>query len=156
MSKLTHEQLLNALHYNPETGHFTWRTTRSSNAVSGSRAGTNVTNGYRQINFSGKRYLEHRLAWFYVHGHEPTMTVDHINMVRSDNRISNLRVVTIQENTRNQPSHRDGKKTGVSWHRDVSKWRAYITIDRKFIHLGLFDDYETAVNVRSRAEKAYF
>jgi hypothetical protein len=62
MIELTHERLRELLAYDSVSGHFNWRKTTSSKSVSGSRAGTVVTNGYRQINFRGKRYLEHRLA----------------------------------------------------------------------------------------------
>lgn len=142
--ELTHERLLELLTYEASTGHFIRNVTTSSKSVVGSRAGTRVTGGYRQINFSGKRVLEHRLAWFYANGTWPPCEVDHINGDRSDNRLANLRLATHQQNNWNRTAN------GAS--RQGTKWRAYITTnDGRFKHLGRFDTEEEAQQVRARA-----
>jgi len=75
--------------------------------------------------------------------------VDHINGNRLDNRVSNLRVCTRQENTRNHgPKNRLGKATskykGVSYKKDMHKWRARITLDRSEFVIGYFETEDEA------------
>jgi len=76
------KDLKSNLHYDPDTGVFTWLKFRSRYAKVGAVAGCveNHHSGkkYLTINFAGKLYLAHRLAWFYVHGIEPNQ-IDHIN-----------------------------------------------------------------------------
>jgi len=67
------------------------------------QAGTVLATGYRVIRVDGYRYLAHRLAWFYVYGAWPVSEIDHINLLKDDNRISNLRDVSRKENVWNYP-----------------------------------------------------
>ncbi len=150
---MTQQIVRDILDYDADTGVFRWRKTRSSNATKGSIAGTISTNGYRQINISGTRYLAHRLAWLYMFGYEPPHTIDHINRVRDDNRISNLRLATISQNTFNQPRRKESAINGVSWHKVANKWRAYISVNGRFKHLGCYRDIDEAVAARLAAEK---
>lgn len=84
--------------------------------------------------------------------------VDHINGDRLDNRKSNLRIVTNQQNQFN--SHNDGYgnnvRKGVSFRKDRNKWRAYITINGKQITLGLYKTEQEAIDARIKAEEKYF
>ena len=77
------------LHYEPETGVFTWLVSPRAGWV-GKRAGSLRKDRYRAIKIRGVSYLEHRLAWFYVHGYWPDV-IDHINHDEADNRLNNLR-----------------------------------------------------------------
>jgi hypothetical protein len=95
---LTHEHLLNVLGYDSATGEFSWKSGRRK----GKRAGSVGSHGYRQIMILSKFYTEHRLAWFYVHGHWPSGCIDHIDRDRQNNRFDNLREATPQQNRRNQ------------------------------------------------------
>jgi hypothetical protein len=85
----------------------------------GDVAGTLHPTGYIHIRVDGKNYQEHRLAWLYVHGKFPDNCIDHINGIKDDNRISNLRDVTTQENTsallarKNKADSQPVGKTGV-------------------------------------------
>jgi hypothetical protein len=97
-NELTHEDLLDLLEYNPETGIFHWR--RSRPGIRADRvAGTKSRYGYWQIMVRSRSYLAHRLAWFYVHGKWPVDVLDHIDGKKLNNRISNLRDVSLKENS---------------------------------------------------------
>ncbi len=97
---LTQERLQELLHYDPETGVFTWRISRGR-SVAGSRAGAINHHGYSQIQIDGVIYRAHNLAWLYVNGSFPTISLDHANCVKSDNRLDNLRVATNSQNGAN-------------------------------------------------------
>jgi hypothetical protein len=84
--------------------------------------------------------------------------VDHIKHNKLDNRKSELRTVTKSQNMQNQSlsiANTSGVK-GVSFYKKTSKWRAHIQLNKKFIHLGLFDNFEDAVKARKDAENKYF
>lgn len=102
---ITHDRLKELLHYNPDTGVFTNRVRRGGNALAGGIAGCITNKGYVHIRIDGKDYQAHRLAWLYVYGEFPKIEIDHINHIRSDNRISKLRLATHQENGKNQSKH---------------------------------------------------
>lgn len=133
------------LNYDPESGHFTWRKALSNRVKANSRAGGPHNEGYVSIAVNGRRFLAHRLAWFYVHGTWPK-EIDHINGKRSDNRISNLREATRSQNNANakvRSNNRSGMK-GVSWSSDRKMWVAHISWQRKVHHLGRFKTKEAA------------
>ena len=92
----------------------------------------------------GKEYKAHRLAWLYVYGIWPKLYIDHINGIRDDNRICNLRDVSNRENAINRSYHRKGKLAGASYHKQKGKWRATIRINGRYTHLGLFETKEEA------------
>jgi hypothetical protein len=123
------------LNYDPDSGVLIWRYRRGP-ALAGSRAGREHPRGYRLIQ-SGRDYLEHRVAWLLYHGALPDM-LDHINCVKSDNRICNLRIATQRQNNANSRSFRQLKK-GVTMLKN-GKYQAYA--DSKY--LGLFDSEEEA------------
>lgn len=105
--------------------------------------------GYAITNIDGKRVYLHRFILGYPDG-----SVDHISRIKLDNRRSNLRICTTQENVRNSNLSRantSGYK-GVSWRSDRKKWRAYIFIDYKQLCLGVFEKLEDAIKVRKEAE----
>lgn len=108
---LTHAALLAKLHYDPDTGVFTFRTHHALWKI-GCVAGYINKQGYRCINIGQHRYLAHRLAWFYVHGHWPYDQIDHINGLRADNRIVNLRDVLPAVNQQNSKGPRKNNTTG--------------------------------------------
>lgn len=77
---------------------------------------------------------------------ESALVVDHINGNKLDNRRANLRLATRAQNVMNQrtsAANSSGYK-GVSWDKDVKKWRAYLTYQKKRVYLGLYEDAEDA------------
>jgi hypothetical protein len=115
---LTADQLRAVLDYNPATGIFTWRDRPGirPSANSGRRwtmAGTPRKNGYIGICISGRHRLAHRLAWLYVYGCWPSDEIDHINEIKNDNRIANLREATHPQNNIRSKAHRHNSTSGV-------------------------------------------
>ena len=141
------------LHYDPETGTFTWKVSRSSRHRAGDIAGCTTQAGYKSIGILGKEYLAHRLAWLYVHGEFPKDKIDHRNGVKSDNWIDNIRVATKSQNGMNRGSQNGSfsKFKGVGWHKGARKWRAYIQSDGIPVHLGLFTDEVAAARAYNEA-----
>jgi hypothetical protein len=158
---ITQSQLKEILHYNPDTGIFTWNITRR-NAIKGSIAGY-AQKEYRfnyiviRIGVLGKNYLAHRLAWLYMTGSFPTKQIDHINHDATDNRWSNLQEVTNLQNGRNQSLHSTNTSghMGVSWNKNKKKWQSIIKVLGKQIWLGYFNTIEEAIQVRKEAEQQY-
>lgn len=157
MEPLTAERLRQLLSYDPETGVFRRRVTQTNRNKVGDVAGTPNDKGYLLIMVDGRRYLAHRLAWFYVYGEWPAGEIDHINRQRSDNRIANLRDATRSLNTQNTgmfSSNTSGKK-GVSFHRASGKWQARIGLDGRLIHLGVHATKELAALAYEEARAKY-
>ena len=113
------------------------------------------SNGYiRARGESGKRVRLHRL----IMNPKPGYVVDHINGNRRDNRRSNLRLCTPNENCRNHgiSTNNSSGSTGVSYFERNQKWVAYIAVDGMNFHIGSFDTYEQAVSARKAAEQEYY
>jgi len=142
---LTAQRLRELLHYDPETGVFTWLKKPNRRIVVGSVAGNFTDDGYRAIRVDGRIYRLHRLAWLYAHGRWPDNYIDHIDGNPLNNRICNLRDVPQSVNLQNLRSAKKGNASrflGVRKHRN--KWQASITIDGKYIHLGEYFEPEHA------------
>ena len=152
--ELTAERLRELLHYNPETGEFRWRVRASGRVKVGAVAGSLAGEDYWRIKIGGRKCFLHRLVWLYVHGVWPADQLDHINGVRSDNRLVNLREATSAENSQNHCLRNDNKSRypGVHWHNRDKKWRAMVGINGRSICVGYFDDPETASIARNDAK----
>ena len=155
---ITQERLKQVLHYDLQTGVFTWKVAPPRKPfLLGNAAGFDV-NGYIGICVDRKKYPAHHLAWLYMTGTWPADEIDHRDRVKSNNRWGNLREATHPQNTRNAPltvRNRSGK-VGVCWDPVNSKWRAHITVNGKLLCQGRFDDKEAAISARRTAEQRYF
>lgn len=142
--------------YDAHTGHLTRRVKRGKWAA-GTRVGTKDSKGHRQVRFNGKLLLEHRVIWFIVYGYIPE-EIDHINRVRDDNRLANLRECTHRENNRNMSVRWDSstRVPGVARYPRYGKFVAYITLNGKRRHLGYFAEFDAAVAARKAAEVELF
>lgn len=155
----TPNQLRELLHYDPASGMLYWKprglemfTSYAAYASwnkrwSGKMAFTSDDgSGYRQGRIFGKAYRAHRVAWAITYGAWPDNEIDHINGIRSDNRLVNLRMATRAENQRNTPLSKRNSSgfRGVDWHERTGKWRARITAGGPSIYLGLFGTAEEA------------
>ena len=114
----------------------------------GTRAGCLVDGAYRKVRIDGRSIQENRVVWVWHHGNIPEgLVVDHINRVKDDNRIENLRVLTNRENTSNW-QQRD-LPTGIRPPYGRSKrFRAVAKKDGKRCHIGYFLTINEAVAAR--------
>jgi hypothetical protein len=158
-NKLVTQDRLKALFiYDAETGVFTRRiaTGRHNRHGIGTIAGTKTNKGYVVIYFDGVRMVAQKLAWLYVYGVLPTFDLDHINQVKDDNRIVNLREATRSQNMQNVTIHKHNSSGQKGVAKLRSKWRAYINVNYKQISLGIFNTKEEAIVARKAAEAVYF
>ena len=157
-NNITQEDVKVRLHYDPNTGIFI----RLKNRGKGKEAGTINMDGYRVVTCCYTNFMAHRLAWFYVYGKWPKNEIDHINGDTLDNRISNLREATRQENAKNQPIHKHNISgvSGVHYSKrypsEPRPWIATISLKGKKIWLGQYSTKEKAIKARRKAEKNYY
>jgi len=105
---------------------------------------TSINKGYLETHIMGRAYKIHRLVWFLENDSWPKHQIDHINGIKTDNRIENLRDVTNGENQRNKEVNRNGKPPGIRKTKNGKKWSACIKANGKFIHIGTFENQEMA------------
>lgn len=158
---LTQEFLKEHFHYDPESGLFTVIKLTNGNRRSkiGSVVGSNHNCGYVSIRINKKLYLAHRLAWLYMYGCFPDKQLDHINGVRTDNRICNLRNADDSLNQQNRKKAQSNNKTsnllGVNFEKHINKFRARIQYNGKQKHLGIFDTKEEAHEAYLNAKREF-
>jgi|GEM_PF-379607 len=136
---LTCEKLKQIVFYDEQNGLFYKRET-TTRTKSGAPIGVvNKNSGYCMQKIEGKSYSSHRLAWFYVYGVWPSGVIDHIDGIKTNNKIANLRDVSKRENSQNRKCHRDGRVAGVTFRSDLKKpWVARIKINGATKTLGTF------------------
>lgn len=113
--------------------------------------------GYLNISINNKTYAVHRLIYCMNHGYFPENELDHINRIKADNRIENLREVSHTCNIRNAktPNTNTTGIKGVHWIRGDHLWRATIGINNKTIFIGNFNFFVNAIKARIYAERAF-
>jgi len=151
------ERLKELFSYDPETGLLYWRA-RGRGRIKKKPAGTLLSTGYVGIVADGKRLLAHRICWAIANSKEPADQIDHINGVRIDNRICNLREAKNSQNGKNMSISKRNTSgvSGVSFDKINQKWRAYIRVDGVHLNLGRWPSIKQAKLARIGAEKKYF
>lgn len=166
---LTAALLRELLHYDPETGVFTWKRRgrhhfpsdkgcNAWNAVNVGREAGKRNSPYRQIAVFGRRYRPARLAWLYMTGEWPPYFVDHKDGNTANNRWSNLRSATPSQNLANRglPANSSTGFKGVSRHQKSRRFRAVIKAEGRYIHLGFYDTAEEAHAAYCAAATKYY
>ena len=102
--------------------------------------------GYIKLRYNLR---SHHFAWYWVYGNSDFKLLDHINQIKDDNRICNLRIVTQQQNKYNT------EYKGYSWDKKNNKWQSVIRINGKQTHLGRFNTEEEARNTYLTAKTKY-
>lgn len=141
---LTQARLKELLSYDPLTGEFTNIKSGKGRKPIGSVVGSTSNTGYVTSMIDGRNYQHHRLAWLYVHGYFPPEDIDHVDGIRTNNRLANLRLASRWQNCQNA----DRRSDNTSGYRGVcpvgSRWRATITALGCRHNLGYFDTAEDA------------
>lgn len=167
---ITPEMLRELLTYDPETGKLYWKE-RPLNMFPSDRTGKSWNTkyagreacvaicraGYKYGTIFDRSHYAHRVAWAIYYGAMPKGEVDHINAVRVDNRIVNLRDVTSSENKWNSSIQRNntiGIK-GIYWDKDRGKWRAQLSKHGKRVFSGRFNSLEEAEEAYTEAAKKH-
>lgn len=152
---LTAERLREVLHYDPESGVFTWREAGPKRVV-GARAGH--IDRYLLVGVDGGQYYGHRLAWLYMTGEWPTGELDHKDLDKANCKWGNIRPATHKQNMENVAvrSHSGTGVKGVHYCKRTGKFAAYLCHNWKKVHLGRFADIEDAKRARKAGEAQYF
>lgn len=138
-SKLSRSRLAALLSYDEASGRFRWQCQASNRVKAGQIAGRVKPSGYRVITIDTVAYCAHRLAWLYTHKTWPDGQIDHINGIRDDNRIANLRDVTPSQNQGNRRRAFRNNRLGVLGVCEKDgMYRASIGVHGKIIEIGRF------------------
>lgn len=130
-----------------EYGKLTWKTTDANrNAIVGEEAGNIGAKGYRRVSIDNGLYLVHRVIFALAHGRWPAGRLDHINRIRLDNRLENLRECSASENRMNSSVRSDcvsGLK-GASFDRRTGRYKAVIRMTGRGGRRKYLGRYKTA------------
>jgi len=158
--KIDVNRIREVLDYDKDTGNFYWKVRVAKCVHIGDLAGHKSSDGYWRICLDKKLYTAHRLAWVHVNGSIPDdMQIDHVNLIKTDNRIDNLRLASSSTNQANTTHDRKAISPyrGVQvTHRKKHPWAAKIKIDGKLIHLGVFTNQEDAALAYNKAAVKHF
>lgn len=148
------DEIRKRISYDPETGILT--------RIKGGKKISSYKDGYVRLYLANKEVAAHRVAWALYHGELPptNMDIDHINRIRDDNRICNLRLVSKADNMKNKTQYSNNLHgyPGIIFEHDcnrVRKWRAQIHVNKKAIKLGSYMCKTAAIFARKRAEIEY-
>ena len=155
--KISHEELIQILNYDQDTGIFYWKVTHhriKKGDIAGSLSGDKK---YIQIRIKRKLYYAHVLAYFYITKEWPVKVIDHIDGHGLNNSFNNLRSVTQKENSMNRVPNKNSKSgyKNIAWLDSLKKWRVKFKVNGKDIHIGVFDDLEMAKAIASEYRDKY-
>jgi len=146
-ARVSIQRLREAIQYNPDTGELFRK---------GKRAGSPCRDGYIQVSFDNVQFMAHRIGWAVYFGAFPSDQIDHINRIRSDNRLVNLRECSNRDNSANKG--RAVALVGTTYLPQYRKWQAQAKLGGRNCYLGVFDTQQEARNAYlsaiSRAEGA--
>jgi hypothetical protein len=153
---ITAQRVRELYDYNPDTGIFTTLPRPGTRAKTGSNPSGKMKAGYVRIAINRVMLLAHRVAWLHYYGEWPKQLIDHINGIKDDNRIANLRDVSDTINAQNIRKPRDGRSgiLGVNINA-YGKISASIKYEGKHRHLGFFSSVEEARDAYLREKRLH-
>lgn len=164
------EYLKECFDYDAESGLLTWRgrprahfvSTQAMNTFNanfkGRLAGHTDRRGYLFVHVEGKLWLAHRVIWKMVRGVDPAGHVDHRDNNKSNNRFSNLREASHQQNSFNRGASaksRTGVK-GVTWDASRCKYAAWVTVEGRTKSVGRYSSIREAQDAQVAAERTAY
>jgi hypothetical protein len=153
---ITQDRLKELLNYDNETGIFTWKIFRNNRAKTGYIAGLKNSDGYIRISIDKRMYLAHRLAWLYMYGEVAKNFIDHVDGVKTNNSIKNLRESTNEQNLQNiKKSYKNNSCgiLGVYFNKANNNFRAQIRANGITKSLGSFKTPEEARQAYIKAKR---
>lgn len=154
-TKITQKRLKELFYY--EDGHLYCKVDRPPRAKKGVKIGCFDNDGYLIATVDNILHKVHRLIFLYHYGYLPKC-LDHVNRIRDDNRIENLRKATNGQNKANadlQKNNISGYK-GVCWSKIAKKWHAQIKVEQNRHHLGYFSSKKKASKAYNKAALYHF
>ena len=144
---ITKEFVLEMLEYFPSSGLLLQKKKRPKVEI-GAIAGVITNFGYRYIQLQGKKYAAHRFVWLIETGSFPSKFLDHIDGNKLNNCFTNLREVTVKQNSENKIVQKNNKLgvRGVCFNKRLGKYIAQIQHNGKNNHIGVFQTIEEAKN----------
>lgn len=151
---LTQEYVKRLFDYNKDTGVLRWRVNRRC-VFKGKKCNSLDSDGYKRVTIDGKSYRVHRVAWLYHYGYIPENQIDHINQIKTDNRVVNLREVSYSCSSQNRDNFKNNTSgiKGISWSIYSKKWKVTIMKGCKSMHGGYFTSLDEAVATRLALEQ---
>lgn len=151
---LTQDGIRNLFEYEPNLGVLIRRKT-TGGMVAGCKVGSITKKGYCSAKVLSKSYMVHRLIWLYVYGKFPENQIDHINGIRHDNRVENLREAITHQNCSNQPVRKNNTSgaRGVVVDKKTGKFTAQCNAGGIHYYLGQYATREEASRVREEFAK---
>jgi hypothetical protein len=145
------------LSYYKQTGKIYQKKKRPKVAV-GSEAGTITPSGYRYVQLFGHKYPIHHLVWLFETKSFPEKYLDHKDGNPLNNKFTNLREVTIKQNTENRGKQKNNKTgfKGVSFNNRLQKYVSQIQHNSQTIYLGVYKTPEEASLMYQAAAKVLF
>lgn len=149
------DELKSMFDYNPETGALIWTKRLSNSTPVGKQVGSKDTKGRLRVQIRERTYAVHHICFAMYHGRWPLEQIDHINRVKTDNRIVNLREATNAQNARNRKHTKPNNSgyKGVCLHH--GRYMARIMINGVKKHLGMFSDPVEAAKAYDEAALLY-
>ena len=143
------------LAYETGTGYLIRKINAGTAWKAGEIAGTLHHSRGLEVYLGGKKHFVHRLIFLMHNGRWPVDQIDHINGIRGDNRIENLREVDHSENMKNIATPITNTSGVMGVVRNNGKWQAQIRTGKTHKYLGIFADINDAIRVRKAAEIEY-
>lgn len=152
----TSHELNQLFRYDPETGKLFWKVSTSNRIKVGDEAGSKTTLGYIMIRLDKKYILAHRIIMkMCSKDYNESLYVDHCDGNPLNNRYSNLRLTTIDENLKNKKRYKNNKSGEMGIYHHRNRWEVGCRIDGKQIYGGRYTSIEEAIKARDKLHEKH-